>query len=200
MVNKTWIVVLLLSVNANAFEGIVHCTKTQNGVKQSFEMYVRNDKLVVLQSDEFQASMTIVDISKGQMFVCLNYPGIEKKGYYQLFKENNLNDIDVKSKKEILPLISEESSFEGFEVQSSLGLVSVYYSELEVNITGLYSFISDPVYFTLDYLSFNKLPKRIIVESELGDYYLDFEIEETKVDETLFEIPNGYVKYNVGIE
>lgn len=201
---KTLLITLFLAFSATSFgfEGIIHCTKTQNGVTTSFDFYVKNDKIAVISESPEGNYRLLLDRGAGQMKLCIDDPRFDRKGYY-LYTASTMEKKDAltilkQTKTDAIDIDGEKC--EGYTVVTDNGSAIAYFGSDEVNLTGFSAYMNDPVYELLDALKSSKLPRKLIVNKGTGSYTIDLTAEATTLDASLFEVPAGYEQFEVKVE
>ena len=75
-----------------------------------------------------------------------------------------------------------------------------YFGSDEVDITGFSAFFNDPVYELLDALDSKYLPRKLVVNKSTGSYSIDLKAEAQSIDDSYFQVPTGYEKFEVSYE
>lgn len=179
------------------FEGIIHCTKTENGITTHFDFYVKGERISVISDSPEGKYRIILDRSANELRLCIDHPGFNQKGYY-LYTADNFRKRDsviIYKKTALENLEIDGETCTGHMVVTSHGTSSVYFGSQSVNLTGFSQFFNDPVYELLDHADTDKLPRRIVS----GNSVIYLTAEETTLGDQYFEVPAGYVRYLVGV-
>ena len=139
--------VVTLSSWASAFEGIIHCTKTQNGVVTTFDFYVKGNQVAIISADPSPAGSyrVLLDRSAGQLKLCMDVPEFDQKGYYLY----TAGDVQKNDSLTILKQLQTDAieidgeMCQGYTVVTDNGSAIAYFGPEEVNLTGFSE------YFTL---------------------------------------------------
>jgi hypothetical protein len=194
-------IVVLMAFSVSAFEGVVHGAKIVNGVEQHFDIYIKGSKIAVEGEDGQGKYRIIIDRSKEEIFVCIDNPAFGQKGYYhftaeQLKREKKFKVISSSELGEER-MVNEESC-KGYTLLTDQGSVVMYASKTsEVDLTGLSKYMDDPVYELIDAFNVKSAIRRIAVEKENESYVVEMTEEETTVDASWFEVPAGYMEYEI---
>lgn len=193
------ILFVLVATFSFAFEGTVHCVKTENGVVTRFDFYVKGNTIVVEKSGIGEYYKIIFDRDKEEVKLCMDSPEFKEKGYYLLTKATMTSRPEVKvySQKELAPHQAGNASFQVYSLVSDLGSVIGVVGEEQVDLRGLSTFFRDPVYEWIDRFDLSRLPRRMEVTKTTGSYTLELEAEAGNVDQKLCEIPAGYKEFKV---
>lgn len=193
---------LIFSFQAFAFEGVIHCKKIENGNTTNFEFYMRGNA-ISMQSNGADGNFKIlVDASRQFITICVDHPELNQKGYYVV----TLNDAKVKdsvivhrkSQTDVFEI--EGQACDGYTISTNIGSAIAYFSNENINLTGLSKFFNDPLYELLDAFGIQRLPKKIIVKKQHTSYTIDLFAETKTLDNSIFEIPAGYVQFQVTAE
>lgn len=188
-----------LSFCAFAFEGIIHCKKIENGHVTTFEFYIKGQEISLFSNGPDGNYKILVDASRQFITICIDSPELEQKGYYVV----TLNDakakdsiiINRKSKTDILDIDGEMC--EGFTISTNIGSAIAYFSNENINLTGLSKFFNDPIYELIDAFNIQKLPKKMIVKKQHTAYTIDLKAEAKSLEKEIFQIPAGYSQLEV---
>lgn len=189
---------LLLVIPAFAFEGIIHCTKTENGQVSTFEFYVKGNQLAIISENGAEKYRILVDRNAAEVKICLEGPQYPDKGYYVITKE----DVAEKQKAIVYSKTAGGQEFNGsqretYAIMTNIGSATAISGTTAVNLTGLSVFFSDPVYELIDVFQLSILPELITVMKATGNYQIRMEAEEKMLDAGIFEVPAGYKQFTV---
>ncbi len=201
---KNLIVLALLAISnwSSAFEGIIHCTKTQNGVVTTFDFYVKGNQIAVIGDDGANHYRLLLNRSAGELKLCMDVVEFDRKGYY-LFKAGEVEKNDsltVLKQLQTDAMVINGETCQGFTVVTNNGSAIAYFGSEEVDLTGFSEYLNDPVYELLDALDSKKLPKKLVVNKNTGSYTIDLVAEAQSLDASIFEVPAGYEPFTVGAE
>lgn len=186
------------SSSALAFEGVIHCTKTQNGVVTTFDFYVKNNQIAIVSRDENGGYYKIlVDAGRTSAKVCIDDPAFEKKGYYFVTREDKERRVTIYNKQQTRALEIDGETCPGYAISTEIGSAIAYVGTEAVDLTGLSAFFEDPVYELLDAFQLKTLPKKIVISKNTGDYSVKMTAEAVSLDASVFEIPDGYEQFRV---
>lgn len=198
MKNIIFVYILAFSLPAMAFEGIIHCTKNQNGMVTTFDFYVKNNQIAIVSQDEASSFYKIIiDASRTTASICIDHPAYEKKGYYVATREDQPRTVTVFGKQPINAIEMDGQMCTGYAISTDIGSAVAYLGTEEIDLTGLSAFFQDPVYELLDAFQLRTLPKKIVVSKNTGDYSITMTAEAAPLDPSIFEIPAGYEKFRV---
>lgn len=184
---------------SSAFEGIIHCTKTQNGVVTTFDFYVKGNQVAIISNDPSGSYKVLMNRSAGELKLCMDVPEFDQKGYY-LYTAGTVQKNDSLS---ILKQIQTDAinidgeMCEGFTVVTNNGSAIAYFGSEEVDLTGFSAYFNDPVYEVLDAFDSKKLPRKLVVNKNTGSYTIDLVSEAQTLDASIFEVPAGYNQFQV---
>lgn len=187
---------------SSAFEGIIHCTKTQNGVVTNFDFYVKDNQVAVIGDDGANHYKLLLNRSAGELKLCMDVAEFDQKGYY-LFKEGEVQKHDsltILKKLQTDAMIINGETCQGFTVVTNNGSAIAYFGSEEVDLTGFSEYLNDPVYELLDAFDTKKLPRKLVVNKNTGAYTIDLVAEAQTLDASIFEVPAGYEPFQVGAE
>jgi len=193
---------VILSSGVSAFEGIVHCTKTQNGVVTNFDFYVKGNQVAIISDDPTGSYKILLNRSAGQLKICMDVPEFDQKGYY-LYTAGSVEKNDSLT---ILKQVQTDAieingeMCEGFTVVTDNGSAVAYFGPEDVDLTGFSDYFNDPVYELLDALNSSKLPRKLVVNKNTGSYTIDLVAEAQTLDASVFEVPAGYDQFQVTAE
>ena len=196
------LVVVVLANWSSAFEGVIHCTKTQNGVVTNFDFYVKGNQVAIISSDPTGSYKVLLNRSAGELKLCMDIPEFDQKGYY-LYTEGDVQKNDsLKILKQIQTdaLEIDGEMCEGFTVVTDNGSAIAYFGNEEVNLTGFSAYFNDPVYEVLDAFDSSKMPRKLVVNKNTGSYIIDLVAETQTLDASVFEVPAGYDQFQVTAE
>ncbi|WP_341905510.1 hypothetical protein [Fluviicola taffensis] len=195
----TSILFVLLTTLSFAFEGTIHCVKTENGVVTKFDFYVKGNTIVVEKRGIGEYYKIIFNRDKQEVKICLESPQFSQKGYYLLTKADMENSPQSKiySQKELAPQQVGEVSFKAYSLVSDLGSVIGLVGEDQVDLRGLSTFFQDPVYELIDQFNLSQLPRKLEVTKNTGNYTIELEAEAGNVNQSLCEVPAGYTQFQV---
>lgn len=190
---------LVITMYSLAFEGIIHCTKTENGVTTSFDFFVKENRIAVIAKEGVSEFRILLDRSAQELRLCMDVPEFEKKGYYLYTRENIRKNSEMSILKQMRSdaLVIDGETCEGYTVVTDNGTAIAYFGSDEVNLTGFSTFLNDPVYELLDALDSKLLPRKLVVSKGTGSYTIDLTADAQPMDDTLFEVPSGYVQFEV---
>lgn len=194
--------VIALSNWSSAFEGIIHCTKTQNGVVTNFDFYVKGNQIAIISNDPTGSYKVLLNRAAGELKLCMDVPEFDQKGYY-LYTEGTVEKHDSLT---VLKQIQTDAieingeTCQGFTVVTNNGSAIAYFGSEEVDLTGFSSYFNDPVYELLDALNSSKLPRKLVVNKNTGAYTIDLVAEAQTLDASIFEVPAGYEQFQVSAE
>lgn len=184
-----------------AFEGVVHGVKVTNGVEETFDIYIKGDKISLEGEDGQGKYRIIIDRSNEEIFICIDNPAFGSKGYYhftaeQLEREKQFN---ILSSAEIgEDKLIGEALCKGYSMVTDKGSVVLYASENgEADLSGLSKYMDDPVYELIDAFNVNSSIKRIAVHKEESSYVVELTEESKSVDDNRFKVPQGYEEYEI---
>ncbi|PHR17326.1 MAG: hypothetical protein COA38_20900 [Fluviicola sp.] len=193
------LVVVALANWSSAFEGVIHCTKTQNGVVTTFDFYVKGNQVAIISSDPSGSYKVLMDRSAGELKLCMDVPEFDQKGYY-LYTAGTVQKNDSLS---IIKQIQTDAinidgeMCEGFTVVTNNGSAIAYFGSEEIDLTGFSAYFNDPVYEVLDAFDSKKLPRKLVVNKITGSYTIDLVSEAQTLDASIFEVPAGYNQFQV---
>lgn len=193
------LVVVALANWSSAFEGVIHCTKTQNGVVTTFDFYVKGNQVAIISNDPTGSYKVLMDRSAGELKLCMDVPEFDQKGYY-LYTAGTVQKNDSLS---IIKQIQTDAinidgeMCEGFTVVTNNGSAIAYFGSEEVDLTGFSAYFNDPVYEVLDAFDSKKLPRKLVVNKITGSYTIDLVSEAQTLDASIFEVPAGYNQFQV---
>lgn len=193
------ILFVLVTTCSFAFEGTIHCVKTENGVVTKFDFYVKGNTIVVEKSGIGEYYKIIFNKDKDEVKLCMDSPEFPEKGYYLLTKADMASRPEVKvySQKELAPQQLGDQSFKAYSLVSDLGSVIGLVGEDLIDLRGLSTFFRDPVYELIDRFNLSQLPRRLEVTKSTGSYTIEMEAEAGNVDQILCEVPTGYKEFKV---
>lgn len=201
---KNLIVIALLALSnwSAAFEGIIHCTKTQNGVVTTFDFYVKGDQIALIGDDGANHYRLLLNRAAGELKLCMDVAEFDRQGYYLLKAgEVQKNDsLTVLKQLQTDAIVINGESCEGFTVVTNNGSAIAYFGSEEVDLTGFSEYLNDPVYELLDALDSKKLPRKLVVNKNTGSYTIDLVAEAHTLDESIFDVPAGYELFVVEAE
>ena len=201
---KNLIVLALLALSnwSAAFEGIIHCTKTQNGVVTTFDFYVKGNQIAVIGDDGANHYRLLLNRTAGELKLCMDVAEFDQKGYYTLKAgEVQKNDsLKVLKKVQTDAMEINGETCQGFTVVTNNGSAIAYFGSEEINLTGFSEYLNDPVYELLDALDAKNLPRKLVVNKNTGSYTIDLVSEAKTLDASIFEVPAGYEPFVVGVE
>ena len=196
------IIAVALTSWSSAFEGIIHCTKTQNGVVTTFDFYVKGNQIAIISNDPTGNYRVLLNRSAGELKLCLDVPEFDQKGYY-LYTSGSVEKNDSLT---ILKQIQTDAieidgeMCQGFTVVTNNGSAIAYFGSENVNLTGFSEYFNDPVYELLDAINSPKLPRKLVVNKNTGAYTIDLVAEAQTLDASIFEVPAGYEQFQVTAE
>jgi hypothetical protein len=191
-----------LSNWSSAFEGIIHCTKTQNGVVTNFDFYVKGNQIAVISNDPTGSYKILLNRSAGELKLCMDVPEFDQKGYY-VYKAGEVEKHDPLT---VLKTIQTDAieidgvACEGFTVVTNNGSAIAYFGTEEVDLTGFSDYFNDPVYELLDAFDSKKMPRKLVVNKNTGAYTIDLVAEAQSLNASVFEVPAGYTQFQVTAE
>lgn len=187
----------LLTAFSFGFEGIVHCTKIENGITTSFDFYVKGDKVALLSKEGGAAYQIILDRKANELFLCMDHPAFQRKGYYHYTSGNFSKSDSLKIyKSQSAPgLEINGMSCNGYTVVTDKGTATAYFGNDQVSITGFSQFFNDPVYEAIDRSGNSNLPVLIVTDT----HTIDLTVETKEVDDSFFSIPAGYTEYSISV-
>ncbi|MFT5779592.1 MAG: hypothetical protein ACI837_002551 [Crocinitomicaceae bacterium] len=193
---------LIVTTCTFAFEGIIHCTKTENGVTTSFDFYVKGNQIAIIGEDAGSKYSILLDRSAGELRLCMDSPAFDKKGYF-LYTEGS---IEKNSSLTVLKQIKTDAleidgvKCDGYTVVTDNGTAMAYFGTEQVDLTGFSAYFNDPVYELIDGLNSKNLPKKLVVSKSTGSYTIDLSAEAQTLDASIFKVPAGYEKFEVTAE
>lgn len=196
------IIAVALTSWSSAFEGIIHCTKTQNGVVTTFDFYVKGNQIAIISNDPTGNYRVLLNRSAGELKLCLDVPEFDQKGYY-LYTSGSVEKNDSLT---ILKQIQTDAieidgeMCQGFTVVTNNGSAIAYFGSENVDLTGFSEYFNDPVYELLDAINSPKLPRKLVVNKNTGAYTIDLVAEAQTLDASIFEVPAGYEQFQVTAE
>ncbi len=196
------VALVMVSGWASAFEGIIHCTKTQNGVVTTFDFYVKGNQVAIVSSDPTGSYKVLLNRSAGQLKICMDVPEYDQKGYY-LYTAGAVEKNDSLTILKQVPTDAIEIDGEmcqGYTVVTDNGSAIAYFGSEEVDLTGFSEYFNDPVYELLDAFNSPKLPRKLVVNKNTGAYTIDLVAEAQSLDGSIFEVPAGYEQFQVTAE
>lgn len=201
---KHILLILLIGFSnwSSAFEGIVHCTKTQNGVVTNFDFYVKGNQIALIGEDGLNKYRILLNRSAGELKLCMDVPEFDQKGYY-LYKSGEVEKNDslfILKQLQTDALTINGEVCDGFTVVTNNGSALAYFGSEEVNLTGFSDYFNDPVYELLDALNSQKMPRKLVVNKNTGSYTIDLVAESQTLEASIFEVPNGYTQFQVSGE
>ena len=193
------LVVVALANWSSAFEGVIHCTKTQNGVVTTFDFYVKGNQVAIISSDPSGSYKVLMDRSAGELKLCMDVPEFDQKGYYlytaRTVQKNDSLSIIKQIQTDAINIDGEMC--EGFTVVTNNGSAIAYFGSEEIDLTGFSAYFNDPVYEVLDAFDSKKLPRKLVVNKITGSYTIDLVSEAQTLDASIFEVPAGYNQFQV---
>lgn len=195
----TTLLLLFISISAFAFEGVIHCTKTENGHVTTFDFYVKNNQIAVVSKDADGEFKVLLSADKSNVKICMNSPLFDKKGYYLLDRNNKSKQVPVYRKSETDALDLNGELCKGYTITTEIGTAIAYFGALNVDLTGFSAFFDDPLYELIDAFQLKTLPKKIVVSKSTGSYSIDLTAEAQSLDDSIFEVPAGYEQYQVTV-
>ena len=194
-----FLVMFVIATCSLAFEGIIHCTKTENGVTTSFDFYVKENRIAVIYKEGVSEYRLLLDRSAQELRLCLDVPEFKNKGYYVYNSANMRKNSKIEILKQMRSdaLVIDGETCEGYTVVTDKGTAIAYFGSDEVNLTGFSAFLNDPVYELLDALDSKLLPRKLVVSKVSGAYTIDLSADAQPMDDALFEVPSGYVLFEV---
>lgn len=195
----TCILFVLCITFSFAFEGTIHCIKTENGVVTKFDFYVKGNTIVVEKTGIGEYYKIIFNRDKQEVKLCMDSPQFSEKGYYLLTKSDmeNRSKSKVYSQKQLAPQQMDGQSFKAYSLVSDLGSVIALVGEDQVDLRGLSTFFQDPVYELIDQFNLSQLPRKLEVTKNTGSYTIELEAEAGSVAQSLCEVPGGYKEFKV---
>ena len=193
---------LFIVTQSFAFEGVIHCTKTQNGITTSFDFYVKGDQISIIAKDGTSDYRILLNRAAKELRLCISTPEFSTKGYY-LYTESDIrknSEIEVLSQSRTDAIEIDGSLCEGHTIVTDRGIAMAYFGSDEVDITGFSAFFNDPVYELLDALDSKYLPRKLVVNKSTGSYSIDLKAEAQSIDDSYFQVPTGYEKFEVSYE
>jgi len=190
------------SVQLFAFEGIIHCRKIENGNTSTFDFYMRGNAIAMESKGPDGNFKIIVDANRQFVTICVDHPEFNQKGYYIVTKEDaKVKDsviVHRKSQTDVFTIDGEPC--DGYTISTNIGSAIAYFSSENINLMGLSKFFNDPIYELIDAFGIQRLPKKIIVKKQHTSYTIDLSAEAKTLDNAVFEIPAGYVQFQVTAE
>ncbi|MES2798809.1 MAG: hypothetical protein V4638_02230 [Bacteroidota bacterium] len=193
------LLVLFISMSAFAFEGIIHCTKTENGNVTTFDFYIKNNQIAVVSKDADGEYKVLLSADKSNVKICLNSPLYDKKGYYLLDKSEAKKPVPVYRKSETDALNLNGEVCKGYTISTEIGSAIAYFSNVDVDLTGFSAFFEDPIYELIDAFQLKTLPKKMVVSKTTGSYTIDMTAEAQSLDASIFEVPAGFEQFQVTV-
>lgn len=192
----------MLSAWASAFEGIIHCTKTENGVVTNFDFYVKGDQIAIISDDPTGSYRVLLNRAAGNMKICMDIPEYDQKGYYLYTAGSVEKNYSLKILKQVQTdaIEIDGEMCEGYTVVTDNGSAVAYFGSDEVNLTGFSEYLNDPVYELLDALNSSKLPRKLVVNKNTGSYTIDLVADAQPLDASIFEVPADYEQFQVTTE
>ena len=193
------ILFVLFATFSFAFEGTIHCIKTENGVVTKFDFYVKGNTIVVEKTGIGEYYRIIFNRDKEEVKLCMDSPQFSEKGYYLLTKTDmeNRSKSKIYSQKELAPQQMQGQLFKAYSLVSDLGSAIALVGEDQVDLRGLSTFFQDPVYELIDQFNLSQLPRKLEVTKNTGSYTIELEAESGSVDQSLCEVPSGYKEFKV---
>ena len=193
---------VIISGWVSAFEGVIHCTKTQNGVVTNFDFYVKGDQIAIVSSDPTGSYKVLLNRTAGNLKICMDIPEFDQKGYYLYTSGSVEKNYSLKILKQIQTDAIEIDGeiCEGYTVVTDNGSAVAYFGSDEVNLTGFSEYLNDPVYELLDAFNSTKLPRKLVVNKNTGAYTIDLVAEAQTLDASIFEVPADYEQFQVVAE
>lgn len=195
------ILLLFVLFQVTAFEGVIHGIKSANGVKETFDIYMKGD-LISLEGEDGQGKYRIIiNRATEEIFICIDNPTFAQKGYYhftaaQLQREKKfkiLSSAKLDGQKEV-----NGENCQGYSMITDKGSVVMYASSQgKADLTGLSAYMDDPVYELIDAFNVKRSIRRIAVQRESGSYTVELEEEAIIVPAEKFEIPAGYKEFEI---
>lgn len=201
---KNLIVLALLALSnwTAAFEGIIHCTKTQNGVVTTFDFYVKGNQIAVIGDDGANHYRLLLNRTAGELKLCMDVAEFGQKGYYTLKagEVQKRDSLTVLKQLQTDAMVIDGETCEGFTVVTNNGSAIAYFGSEEIDLTGFSEYMNDPVYELLDALNAKNLPRKLVVNKSTGSYTIDLVSEAKTLDASIFEVPAGYEPFVVSAE
>ena len=201
---KNLIVLALLALSnwTAAFEGIIHCTKTQNGVVTTFDFYVKGNQIAVIGDDGANHYRLLLNRTAGELKLCMDVAEFGQKGYYTLKagEVQKRDSLTVLKQLQTDAMVIDGETCEGFTVVTNNGSAIAYFGSEEIDLTGFSEYMNDPVYELLDALNAKNLPRKLVVNKSTGSYTIDLVSEAKALDASIFEVPAGYEPFVVSAE
>lgn len=200
--NLIVLALLALSNWSSAFEGIIHCTKTQNGVVTTFDFYVRGNQIAVIGDDGANHYRLLLNRTAGELKLCMDVAEFDQKGYYTLKagEVQKHDSLTVLKQLQTDAMVIDGETCQGFTVVTNNGSAIAYFGSEEIDLTGFSEYMNDPVYELLDALNAKNLPRKLVVNKSTGSYTIDLVSEAKTLDASIFEVPAGYEPFVVGVE
>ncbi len=196
------LVLICISNWSSAFEGIIHCTKTQNGVITTFDFYVKGNQIAVIGNDGISKYRILLDRTAGELKLCMDVPEFDQKGYY-VYKPGDVQKHDsltILKQIQTDALVIDGERCDGYTVVTSNGSALAYFGSDDVDLSGFSPYFNDPVYELLDAFKSKKMPRKLIVNKNTGSYTIDLLAEAQTLDAAIFQVPAGYTQFQVSAE
>ncbi len=194
--------IAIFSLPVFAFEGVIHCKKIENGNTTTFDFYIKGNAISMQSNGPDGNFKIIVDGSKNFITVCVDHPELSQKGYYIVTKQDaKVKDsviVHRKSKTDVFTI--DGQSCDGYTISTNVGSAIAYFSNENIDLTGLSAFFNDPIYELLDAFAIQRLPRKIIIKKQHTAYTIDLTSEAKTLENSLFEIPAGYTQLTVAVE
>ncbi len=175
-------------------EGVITCIKTENGITDTFEIYVKGSQISMPFKDGSGTYLLLLDNSAGQMKLCVDHPAFENKGYYLFNQENSVKPSIETYKTGTLPAKEiDGTSCEGHFISTDQGDATVYFGTESISLQGFSRFIAKPLFELLDASNTGLLPK--LIEQDGTTIKMSFEAKT--VDASVFNPPAGYTAFEV---
>jgi hypothetical protein len=187
---------------SSAFEGIIHCTKTQNGVVTTFDFYVKGNQIAVIGDDGANHYRLLLNRTAGELKLCMDVVEFDQKGYYTLKagEVQKHDSLTVLKQLQTDAMVIDGETCQGYTVVTNNGSAIAYFGSEEIDLTGFSEYMNDPVYELLDALDAKNLPRKLVVNKSTGSYTIDLVSEAKTLDASIFEVPAGYEPFVVGAE
>lgn len=193
---------LLCSPFIYSFEGIVSCKKIENGVVTNFKFYVKGNQIAIVSDDASDQTKILFDRSAKTLKIIVDDMDASKKGYYELNQENapKYHSLKILEQFKLEPKEINGVRSEGFGVKTDQGSATAYFGTIDINLSGFSTFFNDPVYEVIDASKSSKLPIELKVTSPASSYVIYLTAETTVLNDSFFQIPSGFRKFEVKAE
>lgn len=180
-----------------AYEGVVHGIKTMNGNSESFDIFIKGDKICVEGVNSQGFFKIIFDRGSDEVIICVDSPYYKEKGYFKIDLANKSNDNKIEVISSNQNTIEKEGKTYGvFSAITSTGSAMIEVNpEGNADISGLSKYMDDPVYELIDHYNIKNTIEKIDVDKPNEKYSIVLSATEQNLTDDIFSIPSGYVPF-----